>query len=375
MQRYWNWRDLIKPRRLEVDRAVTTNTYGKFVARPLEPGYGLTVGNSLRRVLLSSLQGAAITSVKFDGVLHEFSTIPDVTEDVTNIILNLKEIRLKLHGEGPKVLILEKSGEGFIRAGDIQCDDTVEILNPEQHIATLATGANFKAQLIVKRGRGYKTSDENKSQEDPVGSIPIDSIFSPVRKVNYNVTPSRVGQRTDFDKLTLELWTDGSLNPEDAVAFSAKILKEQLKVFINFDEEEEPVIAEPEFTKAPGTSDTTAALNELLRKPVEELELSVRSANCLQAANIRFIGDLVQKSEAEMLKTKNFGRKSLNELKEVLTPLGLHLGMKLDGWPPDDLDRRVLLPKQSAATETPGEELGYEEEEEESDDFDEGEDE
>lgn len=375
MQRYWNWRDLIKPRRLEVDRSVTTNTYGKFIARPLEPGYGLTVGNSLRRVLLSSLQGAAITSVKFDGVLHEFSTIPDVTEDVTNIILNLKEIRLRLHSDGPKVLTIEKRGEGAICASDIQCDDTVEILNPQQHIATLASGANFKAQLIVKRGRGYKTAEENKSQEDPIGSIPIDSIFSPVRKVNYSVTPSRVGQRTDFDKLTLELWTDGSLNPEDAVAFSAKILKEQLKVFINFDEEEEPEVTEPEYPKSEGSSDSTVALNELLRKPVEELELSVRSANCLQAANIRFIGDLVQKSEAEMLKTKNFGRKSLNELKEVLTPLGLHLGMKIDGWPPSDLDRRILPKPATAATGSVGGEPGYEEGEKNDDDYGEDEEE
>ncbi|HLB58684.1 MAG TPA: DNA-directed RNA polymerase subunit alpha [Bdellovibrionota bacterium] len=339
MQRYWNWRDLIKPKRIEVDQEVSTFNYGKFIVRPLEPGYGVTIGNALRRVLLSSLQGAAITSVKIDGVLHEFSTIPDVTEDVTNIILNLKDVRFELHAEGPKVVMINKSGEGEVTAGDIITDDTLEVLNPAQHIATLSSGANFKAELIVSRGRGYKPSEENKGAETVVGVIPIDAIFSPVKKVNYNITPSRVGRRTDYDRLALEVWTDGSVTPEDAVAYGAKILKDQLSVFINFDEESEP---EPiEIESNPSSSGNIDAFNENLLKTVEELELSVRSANCLQAANIRFIGDLVQRTESEMLKTKNFGRKSLNELKEVLTPMGLHLGMKIEGWPPPDLERRA----------------------------------
>jgi len=352
MQRYWNWRDLIKPKRIEVDRDVTGETYGKFIARPLEPGYGTTIGNSLRRVLLSSLQGAAITSVKIDGVLHEFSTIPDVTEDVTNIILNLKEVRFELHADGPKTITIEKSGEGNVTAADIITDDTVRVLNPEQHIVTLAEGGKFKAELLVQPGRGYKTAEENKSPEDPIGSIPVDAIFSPVRKVNFHITPSRVGQRTDYDRLTFEVWTDGSVQPEDAVAYGAKILKDQLSVFINFDEGDEPEYVEPEFGVTEEKSETET-LNENLMKTVEELELSVRSANCLQAANIRFIGDLVQKTEAEMLKTKNFGRKSLNELKEVLTPMGLHLGMKIEGWPPPDLEQRARERRAAAGTLPP----------------------
>lgn len=350
MERYWNWRDLIKPKRLEIERGVSTPSYGKFVARPLEPGYGITIGNSLRRILLSSLQGAAVTTVKIDGILHEFSTIPNVTEDVANIILNIKEVRFKMHVDGPKILRIEKSGEGAITAADIQTDDTVEILNPEQHIATLAAGAKFKAELVISRGRGYKPAEENKSPEDPVGSIPVDAIFSPIRKVNYNVTPSRVGQRTDYDRLTIEIWTDGSVSPEDAVAYSAKILKDQLTVFINFDESEEP---EEEIIEAEGAGvGEVGGLNENLFKTVEELELSVRSTNCLQNANIKYLGDLVQRTEAEMLKTKNFGRKSLNELKEVLSPLGLRLGMKIEGWPPPDLEKRVQARKEETGIPT-----------------------
>jgi DNA-directed RNA polymerase subunit alpha len=321
-----NWRDLIKPRKLEVDADSLTQTYGKFVAEPLERGFGTTMGNSLRRVLLSSLQGSAITSVKIEGVDHEFTTIPEVAEDVTDVVLNLKEVLLRMHTNEPKTIRIEAEGPKEIKAGDIIADDQVEILNPGHHICTISEGGKLRMEMICRRGRGYLPAVGNKVQGAPIGTIPVDSLFSPVRKVNYQVTNARVGQVTDYDRLSIEVWTDGSVTPQDAVAYAAKIIKEQLTVFINFDETEEPLPIE-----APREE---AKLNENLFRSVDELELSVRSANCLQQANIKTIGDLVQRSEAEMLKTKNFGRKSLKEIKEILAEMGLSLGMKLENWPP-----------------------------------------
>lgn len=319
-----NWRDLIKPRALDVDKETLTPAYGKFVARPLERGFGITLGNALRRVMLSSLQGAAVTAVKIEGVLHEFTSIPDVTEDVTEVILNLKEVRFKMLDTDQATIFINKDGAGAVLASDIITGEQVEVLNPDQHIATLGKGAKFKAEIVVKRGRGYVPAENNKTEDMPVGWIPVDSFFSPIRKVNYTVTQSRVGQRTDFDKLALEVWTDGSVLPEDAVALGSKILKDQLSVFLNFVEEPEPVEAAKEEMKP--------EFNPNLYRSVDELELSVRSANCLQNANIKYIYELVQKTEAEMLKTKNFGRKSLNEIKDILSEMGLSLGMKLDGF-------------------------------------------
>ncbi|MBI2605226.1 MAG: DNA-directed RNA polymerase subunit alpha [Deltaproteobacteria bacterium] len=321
-----NWRDLIKPKALDADKETLSPTYGKFVARPLERGFGLTLGNALRRVLLSSLQGASVTAIKIEGVLHEFTSIPDVTEDVTEIILNLKEVRFKMLGTDQATILINKEGAGEVRASDLITGEQVEVLNPNQIIATLGKGAKFRAEVLVKRGRGYITAEANKPEEMPVGWVPIDSFFSPVRKVNYTVTQSRVGQRTDYDKLTLEAWTDGSIMPEDAVALAAKILKDQLTVFLNFVEEAEPTEAASE--------EQRPQFNPNLYRSVDELELSVRSANCLQNANIKYIYELVQKTESEMLKTKNFGRKSLNEIKDILGEMGLSLGMKLDGFVP-----------------------------------------
>ena len=321
-----NWRDLIKPKTLEIEKETLGGTYGKFSCEPLERGFGTTLGNSLRRVLLSSLQGAAITAVKIDGALHEFQTLPDVVEDVTDIVLNLKEVLLKMEDTKPKIIRIDKEGEGKVTAGDITVVDGVRVLNPEHPIATLARGGKLHMELLVQMGRGYVVADRNKTATMSVGTIPIDALFAPVKKVNYIVTHARVGQQTDFDKLTIEVWTDGSVTPEDAVAFAAKIMKDQLSIFINFEETEEPI----EET----VSEEAAKMNENLDKSVDELELSVRSANCLQNANIRYIGELVQKTEAEMLKTKNFGRKSLKEIKEILAEMGLSLGMKLDGWVP-----------------------------------------
>ncbi len=321
-----NWRELIKPKRIEVDHDTYTNFYGKFVCEPLERGFGLTMGNSLRRVLLSSLQGAAIVAVKFDGVLHEFSTIPGVLEDVTDIILNLKEVRLKIVDSEGAVIQLSKKGEGIVTAADIDTRGLVEIMNPDQHIATLNKEANLDMEMVIKTGKGYVPSERTKEKEQDIGVIPVDAVFSPIRKVNYVVTNARVGQITDYDKLTLEIWTDGSVTPEDALAYSAKILKEQMNPFINFEEEPEP--SEDEYDEG------GEKLNENLFRPVSELELSVRSANCLKNANITLIGELVQKTEADMLRTKNFGRKSLNEIKTILDEMGLSLGMKLDNFPP-----------------------------------------
>jgi DNA-directed RNA polymerase subunit alpha len=319
-----NWRELIRPRMLEADDS-QTERYGKFSCEPLERGFGNTLGNALRRVLLSSLQGAAITSVRVEGVMHEFSSMPGVMEDMADVVLNLKEVRLRVHSDEPKLLRIHSKGAGILTAGDLVADDpTVEVLNPQQKIATLSAEADVEIELGVGVGKGYRPAEENKSEDMPIGTIPIDSIFSPVRRVNYGVTPARVGRNTDFDKLTLEVWTDGILAPVDALAYAAKILKEQLAIFINFDEPVESVIP---------AVDEPAPLNPNLFRSVDELEFSVRSANCLQNANIRYIGELVQKTEAEMLKTKNFGRKSLNEIKELLTSMSLELGTTLDNFP------------------------------------------
>lgn len=328
-----NWTELIKPKRLDVDADTHTDSFGKFACEPLERGFGTTLGNALRRVLLSSLRGAAITGVKIQDVHHEFSAIPGVLEDVTEILLNLKQVRLKFLTDGEKALHLEVKGESKVKAGDIQTDGSVVILNPEQHIATLTTDGQLFMEFSAKSGKGYVPAEANKEEMQPIGYIPLDASFSPIRKVNYVVTQARVGQRTDYDKLTLEVWTDGSLSPESAVAYAAKILKDQLTLFINFEEEPERAEEKPE--------EQPAILNENLYRGVNELELSVRAANCLRNANIRWIGELVQKSEQEMLKTKNFGRKSLNEIKEILQEMGLQLGTKLDSFaPPEQVPER-----------------------------------
>ena len=329
------WKDLIRPRRLEVEKETLTPFYGKFAAEPFERGFGITIGNSLRRILLSSLQGAAIASVKIDGVLHEFSTIPGAKEDVTEIILNLKEVRLKLHTEGPKTIRVKAEGPKVLKAGDIITGDAVEVLNPDHYLATLSRDGKLSMEMVVKMGRGYVSAERNKEENQPIGTIPLDAIFSPIKKVNYAVTNARVGQITDYDKLTLEVWTDGSLNPEEAVAHAAKILKEQLSIFITFEEEEEGEMSYSE------DEEVKEGFNENLLRSVDELELSVRSANCLKHANIKLIGDLVQKTEAEILATKNFGRKSLNEIKEILTEMGLSLGMRLDNWPPKKTEEEM----------------------------------
>ncbi|ABA87987.1 DNA-directed RNA polymerase, alpha subunit [Syntrophotalea carbinolica DSM 2380] len=322
---YKNWRELIKPKRLQVDADSLSDTYGKFMAEPFERGFGTTLGNSLRRVLLSSLQGAAITSVRIKGVLHEFSNIPGVTEDVTDIILNLKGVLLKLHGSDSRNIRIVKKGAGVITAADIITDSHVDVLNPDHHILTCGKDADIELDMVVAMGKGYVPAERNRDDKAPVGTIPIDSLFSPVKKVNFTVTNARVGQITDYDKLILEVLTDGSVRPDDGVAYAAKILKEQLQIFINFDEETETVVEEE--------SEESRKINENLYRSVEELELSVRSANCLKNANIHLIGDLVQRSEAEMLKTQNFGRKSLNEIKDILAEMGLSLGMMLENFP------------------------------------------
>ena len=319
-----NWRDLIRPRSVPVDQDSLTDYYGKFVCEPLERTFGTTLGNALRRVLLNSLQGAAITAVKIDGALHEFTSVPDVVEDVTDIVLNLKEVVMRSHNAKTHTLRIEKEGPAVVTAGDIQVNDQVEVLNPDHVICTVAKGGRFSAELTVNVGRGYVPADRNKQPGQPIGTIAIDALFSPIKKVNYTVTNARVGQITDYDKLALEVWTNGSVKPQDAVAFAAKILKDQLTIFINFEEEDESLVREEEEEEP---------LNENLFRSVEELELSVRSANCLQNANIHLIGELVQRTEAEMLKTKNFGRKSLKEIKEILADMGLQLGMKIDNWP------------------------------------------
>ncbi|MBI5575636.1 MAG: DNA-directed RNA polymerase subunit alpha [Deltaproteobacteria bacterium] len=322
-----NWKQLIKPRRIEIQSDSATSDYGKFVAEPLERGYGTTLGNSIRRILLSSLQGAAITSVRIEGVQHEFSTIVGVVEDVTDIVLNLKEIRLRMHSPEPRNLYVEAKGPRRVKGSDIQPDPMIEILNKDHHIAELSENATLKMEMTVRMGKGYVPAERNLEEGAPIGTIPIDAIFSPIRKVNFTVSNARVGQQTDYDRLTLEVWTDGSILPADAVAYAAKILKDQSTVFINFDEEAE-LPDEPAHLEG-------GAVNENLYKPVEELELSVRAYNCLKNADIKYIGELVQRSEQEMLKTKNFGKKSLNEIKEVLHGMGLSLGMKVESFTPE----------------------------------------
>lgn len=323
-----NWRTLIKPRAVERD-SKSTEMYGKFIVRPLERGFGVTLGNSLRRILLSSLQGAAVTSVKIEGVLHEFSSIPGVVEDVTDILLNLKGVRIRTGSSQALRGTIDRTGEVgetmVVRAGDIRFDGNAEVLNVDHPIATLTGAGRFQCEVNVEMGKGYVPGTMQKVQDLPIGTIPVDALHSPIRKVKYTVTNARVGQRTDYDRLTLEVWTDGSVLPEDAVAYAAKILKEQIQIFINFTEEPEP--------ESGGGGGTEEPVNPNLLKRVDELELSVRSANCLQNAGIEHIWQLVEKSEAEMLKTKNFGRKSLNEIKEILAELGLSLGMKLHNFP------------------------------------------
>ena len=327
---YMNWREIIKPEKIQV---TSTTTYGKFVCEPLERGYGTTLGNTLRRTILSSLYGAAITAVKIEAVQHEFSTIPGVLEDVSEIILNLKQVRLKSKDAQVHNLTCNLNGEKTVHAGDfISPDGAVEVLNPDLYIATLAADGKLAMEMTVKVGKGYSLSESNKEEDAPIGTIPIDAVFSPVNRVNYVVGNARVGQKTDYDKLTLEVWTDGSVTPEDAVAYAAKIFKDQMTIFITFDEEKEPE------TTLKTREDERPLYNENLNRSVEELELSVRSANCLKNAEINKIYQLVQKTEAEMLKTKNFGRKSLNEIKEVLAEMGLSLGMKLAGFDPPEED-------------------------------------
>jgi len=321
-----NWRSLIRPKHIEIDEKTHTPTYGEFIVQPLEKGFGITLGNALRRVLLSSIYGAAITSVRFDGVLHEFTTIPGVKEDVTDIILNLKGVRFKVHQEDPRAVQLNVSREGVVTAADIETDGTVEVLNPEHLIATLSGNGTLQAEMRIEMGKGYVAAKRERDPEQPEGTISIDAVFSPIRKVTYTISYARVGQITDYDKLTLEVWTDGSIRPEDAVAFAARILKEQIDIFINF---EEPAGKEGDETPIEEPEPPESVVNDNLYKTVDELELSVRSANCLKNAGIHCIGELVQKTEAEMLKTKNFGRKSLNEIKEILQEMGLSLGMKV----------------------------------------------
>ena len=318
------WKNLTMPKQVVPD-AGNNSSYGKFVIEPLEHGFGLTLGNALRRVLLSSLQGAAVTAVRIDGVLHEFSTLPGVIEDVTELILNLKQVRLKLHGDGPKKGMFEVRGKGEVRAGNLLVDGEVEVLNPDLHIATLNKDGDLRMEVEIDAGRGYVSADQHSQVDRPIGVIPIDSMFSPVLKVNYKVETTRLGQRIDYDRLVVEVWTDGSILPSDAVAVAAKILRDHFTLFIHF---EEPIEEEVEEE----VDEERQRVRRLLERSVEELELSVRSSNCLRAAEIKSIGDLVQKSEPEMLKYRNFGRKSLKEIQDILSEMGLHFGMDISPY-------------------------------------------
>ncbi len=324
-----NWQELIKPQKIEIDHGNNAKTTGKIVAEPLERGFGLTLGNALRRILLSSLQGAAVTGIQIDGVLHEFSSIEGVREDVTDVVLNVKAISVRMHAEGPKRMRVNAEGPCEVTAGMIEAGADIEIMNPDLVICTLDKGAKFNMEMTVNTGKGYRPAALNRPEEAPVGLIPVDSVFSPVRKVSYEIEDTRVGQITDYDKLTLQVETNGVISPEDAVAYAARILQDQLQVFINFEE--------PDAATSSEEGEELPFNRNLLRK-VDELELSVRSANCLKNDNIVYIGDLVQKSESDMLRTPNFGRKSLNEIKEVLTNMGLHLGMQVEGWPPENIE-------------------------------------
>jgi DNA-directed RNA polymerase subunit alpha len=324
-----NWLELIKPNKVDIERSKSNGNAGKVIVEPLERGFGLTLGNALRRILLSSLQGAAITSVKIAGVQHEFSTIEGVREDVTDVILNIKAIAVRMHAEGPKRMRINAEGPCEVTAGMIEAGADIEIMNPDLVICTLDKGAKLEMEMTVNTGKGYRPASQNRPEDAPVGLIPVDSIFSPIRKVSYDVEDTRVGQITDYDKLTMHVETNGVISPEDAIAYAARIMQDQLQVFINFEEPKEAKVAREE---------ESLPFNRNLLKKVEELELSVRSANCLKNDNIIYIGDLVQKSESEMLRTPNFGRKSLNEIKEVLTQMGLHLGMQIEGWPPENIE-------------------------------------
>ena len=319
------WRDFQLPKRLECDEASYTSTYGKFSAAPFERGYGVTIGNSLRRVLLSSIEGSAVTAVKFEGVAHEFSTIPGIMEDVTEIILNVKTLVINSHSKIPKTIYIKKNTKGEIKGKDIEADDTSEIINPDLHIATLTKDSKFHMEMEVAKGRGYVPAEANKKEDQPLGVVPIDSIFSPVRKVDFFVENTRVGQRTDYDKLIVEIFTNGAISPKDALLYASNILQRHLDIFVSFGQLPEDIEEEePEMTKE------EAVLYEKLRLPISELELSVRSSNCLREANIKMIGDLVKKSEEEMLAFKNFGKKSLTEIKELLAGMSLALGMQID---------------------------------------------
>ena len=324
-----NWQELIKPAKLEVEPGIDPNRMATIVAEPLERGFGLTLGNALRRILLSSLQGAAVTAIQIEGVLHEFSSVPGVREDVTDIVLNMKGVALKMHVEGPKHVTLTATGPGEVTAGQIDTGADIEVMNPDLVICHLDKGAKLSMELVVDNGKGYVAATSNKQEDSPIGLIPIDAVFSPVRKVSYKIENSRVGQVTDHDKLAIDVLTNGALTPDDAVALAARILQDQLQLFINFDEPDQKSAAEQK--------DDLPFNRNLLRK-VDELELSVRSANCLKNDNIIYIGDLVQKSEADMLRTPNFGRKSLNEIKEVLSQMGLHLGLEIAAWPPENIE-------------------------------------
>ena len=324
-----NWQELIKPNKLDIKPGIDAQRTATLVAEPLERGFGVTLGNALRRVLLSSLQGAAVNSVQIDGVLHEFSSISGVREDVTDIVLNIKEIALRMHVEGPKRVILRKEGPGVVTAGDIEETADIEVLNPDHVLCTLDEDADIRMEFTVNTGKGYVPAERNRPEDAPIGLIPVDSLYSPVKRVSYKVDNTREGQILDYDKLTMTLETDGSVSAEDAVAFAARILQDQLQTFINFEEPQKQEVQEA----APELE-----FNAALLKKVDELELSVRSANCLKNDNIVYIGDLIQKTEAEMLRTPNFGRKSLNEIKEVLSGMGLHLGMDVEDWPPDNIE-------------------------------------
>ena len=324
-----NWQELIKPEKLQVQTGTDPKRLATVVAEPLERGFGVTLGNALRRILLSSLQGAAVTSVQIDGVLHEFSSIAGVREDVTDMVLNIKDIAVKMHGEGPKRMVVKKQGPGAVTAGDIQTVGDIVILNPELVLCTLDEGAEIRMEFTVNTGKGYVPADRNRSEDSPIGLIPVDSLYSPVRKVSYRVENTREGQILDYDKLTLTIETNGAVSPEDSLAFAARILQDQLSIFVSFEEPRREIEA-PAIQELP--------FNPALLKKVDELELSVRSANCLKNDNIVYIGDLIQKTEAEMLRTPNFGRKSLNEIKEVLASMGLHLGMEVTGWPPENIE-------------------------------------
>jgi len=324
-----NWKELIKPGKLDIEPGDDPKREATIVAEPLERGFGLTLGNAIRRVLLSSLQGAAITAIKIDGVLHEFSSIPGVREDVTDIVLNIKDIAIKMQGDGPKRMVVKKQGPGTVTAGDIQTVGDIVVLNPDLVLCHLDEGAEIRMEFTVNTGKGYVPTERNRPEDAPIGLIPVDSLYSPVRKVSYKVENTREGQILDYDKLTLSIETNGAVSPDDSLAYAARILQDQLNVFVNFEEPHKPE-AEPTIPDL--------AFNPAFLKKVDELELSVRSANCLKNDNIVYIGDLVQKTEAEMLRTPNFGRKSLNEIKEVLAQMGLHLGMEVPGWPPENID-------------------------------------